>query len=111
LTHADAFEASDLVPDRDTLVRRPLVRARALLMRGSTADAEDAARRALAAAEGSDLVLSRAEADLVLADVLEARGRTHDAAAGREHAANILEAKGFRAALNHLPMAEAGPQS
>jgi len=105
LTHADAFDASDLVPDRDTLVRRPLLRARALLMRGSTADAEDAARRALAVAEGSDLVLSRAEADLVLADVLEARGRTHDAEAAREHAANILEAKGFRAALNHLAKA------
>jgi hypothetical protein len=42
---------------------------------------------------------------LVLADVLEARGRTHDAAAAREHAANILEAKGFRAALNHLALA------
>jgi len=40
-----------------------------------------------------------------LADVLEARGRTHDAAAAREHAANILEAKGFRAALDHLPPA------
>jgi class 3 adenylate cyclase len=99
LTHADAFEAADLVPDRDTLVRRPLLRARALLMRGSTADAEDAARRALAAAEGSDLVLSTAEADLVLGDVLEARGRTQDAAAARGHAANLLEAKRFKAAL------------
>ena len=105
LTHADAFEASDLVPDRDTLVRRPMLRSRALLMRGATADAEDAARRALAAAQGSDLVLSRAEADLVLADVLEARGRTHEAAAAREHAAALLEAKGFRAALNHLATA------
>jgi hypothetical protein len=98
LTHADAFEASDLVPDRDTLVRRPLLRARALLMRGSTADAEDAARRALAAAEGSDLVLSTAEANLVLRDVLEARGRTKDAAAARGHAADLLERKRFSAA-------------
>jgi hypothetical protein len=99
LVHADAFEASDLVPDRDTLVRRPLMRARALLIRGSAADAEDAARRALAAAEGSDLVLSTAEADLVLGDVLQARGGTQDAAAAREHAATLLEAKGFKAAL------------
>jgi hypothetical protein len=102
LTHADAFEATDLVPDRDTLVRRPMLRSRALLMRGATADAEDAARRAIAEAEGSDLVLSRAEADLVLSDVLEARGRTRDAETARAHAAVLLEAKGFRAALKHL---------
>jgi hypothetical protein len=99
LTHADAFEALDLVPDIDTLVRRPLLRARALLMRGSTADAEDAARRALAAAEGSDLVLSNAEAHLMLADVLEARGREQDAATAREHGVALLEAKRFTAAL------------
>ena len=99
LTHADAFEASDLVPDRDTLVRRPLLRAQALLMRGSTADSEDAARRALAAAEGSDLVLSTAEANLALGDVLEARGRTQEAAVARGLAANVLETKGFTAAL------------
>jgi hypothetical protein len=98
LTHADAFEASDLVPDRDTLVRRPLLRARALLIRGSTADAEDAARKALGVAEGSDLVLSIAEADLVLGDVLQARGRTQEAAAARGHAASLLEAKRFEAA-------------
>ena len=101
-THADAFEASDMVPDRDTLIRRPLLRARVLLMRGSTADAEDAARRALEAAEGSQLVLSRAEADLVLADVLQARGRSHDAEAARAHATDLLATKGFRAALTHL---------
>ena len=102
LTHADAFEASDLVPDRDTLVRRPMLRSRALLMRGATADAEDAARKAVAAAEGSDLVLSRAEADLTLADALEARGRSDDASAAREHAVTLLGSKGFQAALNHL---------
>ena len=100
LTLADAFETSDLVPDRDTLVRRPLLRSRAFLMRGSTADAEDAARRALTAADGSDLVLSRAEVDLVLADVLDARGRTDDAEAARARAVTALEAKGFRAALD-----------
>ena len=73
-------------------------------MRGSTADAEDAARRALAAVEGSDLVLSRAEVNLVLGDVLEARGRAHDAAAAREQAVNILEVKRFQGALDHLAL-------
>jgi class 3 adenylate cyclase len=111
LTHADAFEASNPVPDRDSLVRRPLLRSRALLVRGSTADAEDAARSAVAAAEGSDLVLSRAEANLALADVLEARGRPDDAAAARGHAADILEAKGFRAALDHLARAGQGART
>jgi class 3 adenylate cyclase len=108
LTNADAFEASDLVPDRDTLVARPLLRSRALLIRGSAADAEDAARRALAAVEGSDLILSHAEADLVLADVLVARGRGLDAAAAREHAVALLEAKRFRAALEHLASTRVG---
>ena len=102
LTHADAFEASDPVPDRDTLVRRPMLRSRALLMRGSAADAEDAAHRALAAAEGSDLVLSRAEAYLTLADVLGARERTQDAAVARGRAASLLEEKRFTAALESI---------
>ena len=102
LTHAAAFEASDLVPDRDTLVRRPLLRSQVLLMRGATADAEDAARTAIAAAEGSDLVLARAEADLVLAEVLDARGRASEAAASRASALDLLRAKRFHAALDHL---------
>jgi hypothetical protein len=108
LTHADAFEAADLVPDRDTLVRRPLLRARALLMRGSTADAEDAVRGSLVAVEGSDLVLSHAEAELMLADVLEVRGRVHDAAAARERGVHLLEAKRFSAALEHLAVSGPG---
>ena len=102
LTHAAAFEASDPVPDRDTLVRRPLLRSQVLLMRGLTADAEDAARRAIAATDGSDLILARAEADLVLADVLEARGRASEAAASRGSALNLLREKRFQAALDHL---------
>jgi tetratricopeptide (TPR) repeat protein len=108
LAHVDVFEATDLVPDRDTLVRRPLLRSRALLMRGSTADAEDAVRRALAVAEGSDLVLTRAEAELVLAEVLEERGRPQDAAAARERATSLLDAKRFRAAIGHLAVAGDG---
>lgn len=65
---------------------------------------EDAARTALAAAEGSDLVLTRAEADLVLADVLEARGRIDDAEVARAQAVTALEAKGFRAAVDRSAM-------
>ena len=99
LTRADAYEASDLVPDRDTLVRRPLVRGRALLIRGSSADAEDAARRALAAVEGSDLVLTHAEAHLMLADVLDDRGRSEEAAIARAEAVSLLEEKRLTAAL------------
>ena len=102
LTHAAAFEASDPVPDRDTLVRRPLLRSQVLLMRGATADAEEAARRAIAAADGSDLILAFAEAELVLADVLDARGRASEAAASRGSALNLLREKRFQAALDHL---------
>jgi hypothetical protein len=65
-------------------------------------------RRSIAAAEGSDLILTSAEADLMLADVLEARGRGQDAAAAREHAVKLLEAKRFRAALGHLALSGGG---
>jgi class 3 adenylate cyclase len=102
LTHADAFEVADLVPDRETLVRRPLQRSRALLVRGSPADAEDAARVALAVAEGSDLLLSRADAELVLAEALAARGQPDAAAAARRRAEALLVEKRFPAALGHL---------
>jgi len=108
LTHADAFEAADLIPDRDTLARRSLSRARALLMRGSTADAEEAARRGIAVAEGTDLVLTRAESHLMLGEVLEARDRQADAAHARGDAVNLLEAKGFRAALENLAPTRGG---
>ena len=99
LTHADAFDALDLVPDRDTLARRPLVRSQALLMRGSTADAEDAAHAALAALDGCDLLITRAEAHLALADALEARGRIDHAAIARAEAESVLKEKRFAAAL------------
>ena len=74
LAHVDVFEATDLVPDRDTLVRRPLLRfhqrPHARLDRRRRGRR---ARRALAVAEEMDLVLTRAEAELVLAEVLEER--------------------------------------
>ncbi|MGE5225956.1 MAG: ATP-binding protein [Planctomycetaceae bacterium] len=108
MAHADAFEAAELVPDRDSLVRRPLLRSGVLLMRGLLADAEDAVRRALAAADGSDLVLTQAESDLMLAAVLEARGRAEDAADARGRALNLLEAKRFQAAIDHLGLTREG---
>jgi class 3 adenylate cyclase len=103
LAHVASFDATDAIPDRDTLVRRPLLRSRALLLDDAAADAEDAARAAIAAAEGSDLLLSHAEAQLALSDALAARGRTEEAARAREAAIGLLRSKRFHAALEHLP--------
>ena len=71
---ADAFEASILVTDRQTLIKRQLIRARAHLLRGSAVEAEAAARRGLKLLETTDLVIEHANALLTLADVLDARG-------------------------------------
>ena len=75
------------------------VGSQALLMRGSTADAEDAAHAALAALDGCDLLITRAEAHLALADALEARGRMDHAAIARAEAGSVLQEKRFAAAV------------
>jgi hypothetical protein len=102
LRMADAFEATAPIPDRQILIRRNMVRARALQARGSAADAEVAARRALEVAEATDLALDHADALLTLADVLGARGLRADAAAVRSEALGVFDAKGFRAAVARL---------
>jgi class 3 adenylate cyclase len=99
---ADAFEASPFVPDRYVQIRRQLIRAQALLVRGESADAEAAARGGIELAATSDLVISQAGALLMLADVLEARGLDADAATARRDAADKLRAKGFLAAVRRL---------
>jgi hypothetical protein len=99
---ADAFEATAPVPDRQILIRRNLVRARALQARGSAADAEVAAVRGLELAEATDLMLDHADALQTLADTFDARGLRADAATARSEALELLRAKGFRAALDRL---------
>ena len=71
---ADALEQSVPVLDRQIVIRRNIVQARALMLRGSAADAEAAARRGLELAEQTDLVPDVAEALLTLAGTLETRG-------------------------------------
>ncbi|MGZ4453296.1 MAG: adenylate/guanylate cyclase domain-containing protein, partial [Nocardioides sp.] len=83
---ADAFADSALLTDRRTLIERQLLRARAQLIRGSEAEAEAAARRALELVEPTDLVTEHANALLMLADALEARGLGADAAEARGEA-------------------------
>ena len=96
---ADAFEASILVTDRQTLIKRQLIRARAHLLRGSAVEAEAAARRGLKLLETTDLVIEHANALLTLADVLDARDLGDDAAAARSEAVAKLRAKGNLAAV------------
>lgn len=102
LRMADAFEATAPVPDRQILIRRSLVRARALQARDSAADAEVAAKRALKLVKGTDLALDHADALLTLADVLGARGLRADATTIRSEALGVLNAKGHQAAIARL---------
>jgi tetratricopeptide (TPR) repeat protein len=99
---ADAFDASPPVPDLQILVQRSLLRSRALLLRGSAADAEVAARRGLDLVGPTDLVLDHTDALLTLAEVLDARGLADDAAAARREAVGMLRAKGNLAAVARL---------
>jgi class 3 adenylate cyclase/tetratricopeptide (TPR) repeat protein len=99
---ADAFEASVLITDRSTLIKRQLVRARAYLLRGAADEAEVAARRAIELLESTDLVPDHASALLMLADVLDARDLADDAAAARQEAVTKLRAKGNLAAVAHV---------
>jgi hypothetical protein len=64
------------------------------MLRGSAADAEAAARRALELAERTDLVSDQADALLTLADALEARELPGDATLARSRAAELFRAKG-----------------
>jgi class 3 adenylate cyclase/tetratricopeptide (TPR) repeat protein len=96
---ADALDVSPPVPDREVLIQRSLLRARALLIRGSAADAEVAARRGVGLAESTDLVTDHADALRVLADVLDARGLVDEALIARAQAAALLRAKGNLAAI------------
>jgi hypothetical protein len=99
---ADAFAASVLLTDRGTRIDRQLMAARAQLIRGSAAEAEAGARRALELVEPTDLVTKHANAWVVLADALEARGLGADAAEARGEATAKLRAKGNLAAAAHL---------
>ena len=98
---ADALEQSVLVPSRQIVIQRNIVQARALMLRGSAADAEAAARRGLELAERTDFVPNQASALLTLADALQARGLPGDATLARSRAAHLFRAKGnLPAAVN-----------
>ena len=99
---ADTFAASVLLTDRGTRIERQLLVARARLIRGSAAEAEAAARRALELVEHTDLVTEHAYAWLALADALEARGLGADAAEARGEAIVKLRAKGNLAAAANV---------
>jgi hypothetical protein len=98
---ADALEQSVLVSSRQIVIRRNIVQARALMLRGSAADAEAAAKRGLELAERTDLVPDQAGALLALADALQARELPANATLARSRAAGLFRAKGnLPAAVN-----------
>jgi hypothetical protein len=99
---ADAFEATAPVPDRQILIRRNLVRARALQARGAAADAEVAARRGVELAAATDLALDHTDALLTLADALGARGLLAHTETLRSEALAQLGVKGYGAAVARL---------
>ena len=91
-----------MITDRQTLIKRQLIRARAHLLRGSAVEAEAAARRGLKLLESTDLVTEHANALLMLAEVLDARDLGDAAAAARSEAVAKLRAKGNLAAVARL---------
>jgi class 3 adenylate cyclase/tetratricopeptide (TPR) repeat protein len=99
---ADAFAASVQLTDRGTLIERQLLLARTQLLRGSAPEAEAAARRALRLVEPTDIVTHHVNALLMLAEVLDARDLSDDAASARSQAIEQLRAKGNLAAIAHL---------
>ena len=99
---AAAMDEFPPVPDRQVLIARNALRARALLLRGSAADAEVAARRAVGLAESTDLVTDHADALRALADALDARDLVEESQATRAKAVELLRAKGNLPALARL---------
>ncbi|HET7235254.1 MAG TPA: adenylate/guanylate cyclase domain-containing protein [Actinomycetota bacterium] len=99
---ADAVVASTPVGDREILVLRHLVQAKALKIRGQLPDAEVAARRGIELAEPTDLMLDRAAAWLTLTEILEARDLGGEAVSARAAALALFREKGYRSALAHL---------
>jgi ATP/maltotriose-dependent transcriptional regulator MalT len=91
---ADALGQSVLVRDCQTVIRRNIVQARALMLRGSAADAENAARRGLELAERTDFVPNQASALLTLADALQARGLTGDGHARAKQSRRSIPSQG-----------------
>jgi hypothetical protein len=99
---ADALAGATPVADPQFVIRRQLLMARALLLRGNPADAEVSARRGVEIAGGTDLLLDHATAWLVLAEILDARDLGVDARSAREEARALLEAKAHASALTGL---------
>jgi class 3 adenylate cyclase len=104
LRMVDAFDVSLAIADRSSLVRRSLLRSRALLVRGSAADAEVAVRRGLELVATTDHELLHADALITLADVLDVRGLAVDAAEARAGAIARLRAKGHLTAVARLEL-------
>jgi ATP/maltotriose-dependent transcriptional regulator MalT len=80
--------------DFDPQARMRWVRARMLAARGETETAEELAREAVAIVDQTDYVDPRADAHLVLGDLLSADGRSDEAAAEWQRACELWEAKG-----------------
>jgi predicted ATPase len=103
---ADGFAetSAELTADDDTITQAMWrgVRATALARRGGLTEAERLARQAVALAERTDFLNHRAEAQLVLAEVLARSGRPEQATEAREAALDLYELKGNVVAAGHL---------
>ncbi len=104
----EALELTDLVEhhlapeDMDAQIGWHRVRARALAHQGRLDEAEPLARRAVAIAEATEFVILHADALAALAEVLGLAGRPDEAAAARQEAIAVYEAKGATAAADRL---------
>jgi DNA-binding SARP family transcriptional activator/tetratricopeptide (TPR) repeat protein len=99
-----AKEATTLAPpdDRIGLGLAQLALAKALARTGKHVQAERVARKAVTERESWDLLNDRAESLLTLAEVLELRGKTTEAAEALEQAHALFEAKGNVVATDRI---------
>ena len=95
----DGIDAWPAPCDADLVIRRHTARARLARLRGQPESGLDEARAAVAVGERTDLMLSRANAQRTLAELLTATGETEAAASALREALALYEAKGNLAAL------------
>jgi tetratricopeptide (TPR) repeat protein len=91
---AAVTEATASPDDLDAQIRWRNVRSRLLARAGRAEEAETTARTAVELAARTDSIELRGDAELALAEALEAAGRPEDAAAACREAQALYEAKG-----------------
>jgi predicted RNA polymerase sigma factor len=102
---AAAVAAIETVPapsDMEWLIKRHTARARLAARQGEAEHGLSEARQAVELADRTDLMVFRADAHRVLADMLLSAGQPHDAEAAAQRSLELCEAKENAAAASQV---------